>query len=145
MAEQTETKFVTVKVPTDIPEQRVRDLLCSALEGGSNYWYSGADHHLRDGLEYKDFQEGGSQTLDDYFHPYELIPFVEGCHLTVKVDMGGDEMETHKIDRDAMKRGIRLMAEEQPRHFQNFINEDDDAETADVFLQLALFGELVFG
>ena len=30
-------------------------------------------------------------------------------------------------------------------HWRNFINENDDAETADVWFQLAVFGEVVYG
>jgi len=37
------------------------------------------------------------------------------------------------------------MASEAPRHFADFIAENDDAETADVFLQCCLFGRIVFG
>lgn len=29
----------TAKVTIDIPVERLQDLLCNALEGGSNYWY----------------------------------------------------------------------------------------------------------
>ena len=44
-----------------------------------------------------------------------------------------------------MKKGLDLMAGEHQRHWQDFINENDDADTADVFMQLCLFGEIVYG
>ena len=31
------------------------------------------------------------------------------------------------------------------RHFTALIEEDDDCETADVFIQAAVFGEIVYG
>jgi len=37
------------------------------------------------------------------------------------------------------------MAEKYPRHFHNFLEENDDAETGDVFIQCCLFGEIVYG
>lgn len=37
------------------------------------------------------------------------------------------------------------MAEKWPRHFGNFISENEDAETGDVFIQLALLGDIVYG
>jgi hypothetical protein len=37
------------------------------------------------------------------------------------------------------------MAREYGRHFSDMIAENDDATTADVFLQCCLFGELVYG
>jgi hypothetical protein len=40
---------------------------------------------------------------------------------------------------------LALMAEKEPRHFGDFMGENDDATTSDVFLQLCLFGEVVYG
>ena len=37
------------------------------------------------------------------------------------------------------------MAETHPRHFADFLAGNEDATTGDVLLQLAVFGELVFG
>ena len=144
---KTETKpFCTISVPQEISEDQVRGLLCSALEGGSNYWYCNTDHRLRDDLKYEDFQAGGSQTLDEYWHPYELIPFVEGCALVIEADTTDcEKLEKYTLDRASMQRGLKLMAEQYPHHFYNFINEDDDAETGDVFLQLSLFQKVIFG
>jgi hypothetical protein len=31
------------------------------------------------------------------------------------------------------------------RHFKNLATDNEDAETADVFMQLAVMGEIVFG
>jgi len=50
-----------------------------------------------------------------------------------------------KLDLDACKRGLQVMAEEYPRHFADFMSENEDAETADVWLQCCLFGEVVYG
>ena len=145
---ETKTKpFCIISVPQEIDERSVRGLLCSALEGGSNYWYINADHRLRDDLKYEDFQEGGSQQdPNDYWHPYELIPFVEGCAIVLEADAeDSGKLEKYTLDRASMERGLKLMAEQYPHHFYNFINEDDDAETGDVFLQLSLFQKVIFG
>jgi hypothetical protein len=37
------------------------------------------------------------------------------------------------------------MQEQYPRHFSNFISENYDAETGDVFLQCCLLGKVKFG
>jgi hypothetical protein len=44
-----------------------------------------------------------------------------------------------------MVRGLQLMADKYPNHFADFMQENDDATTSDVFLQLSVFGELIFG
>ena len=131
----------------EVPEQRLRDLLCGALEGGSNYWYMHTRSEFADGLAYEDFQEGGKCTLPEYWHPLELIPFVEGCALILTTERAGDEGDTteRRLDRAALAQGIQVMAQKYPAHFANVQTEDDDAETADVFLQCCLFGEIVYG
>ena len=49
------------------------------------------------------------------------------------------------LDRAALERGLALMSTEQPGHFADFVSGNEDAETGDVLLQLALLGEVVFG
>jgi len=46
---------------------------------------------------------------------------------------------------EMIKTGLKLFAEKDSRDFKDFLNENDDACTSDNFLQLCLFGELVFG
>ena len=41
--------------------------------------------------------------------------------------------------------GTATMAKDYDWHFMNIITEDDDATTADVWLQCVLFGEVVYG
>ena len=129
-----------------VSEEQVRDLLVTALEGGSNYWIENTHYELREGLQYSDFQPGGSQTLDEYFHPLELIPFVEGCSLIIQVIDEGDGFDgIQQLTRDKMMEGVKVMAADYSQHFQDFLEEDGDANTGDVFLQCCLFGKVVFG
>jgi hypothetical protein len=44
-----------------------------------------------------------------------------------------------------MAKGLQVMAEKYPVHFNNFDSDNFDAETGDVFLQCSLFGEIVYG
>jgi hypothetical protein len=37
------------------------------------------------------------------------------------------------------------MADKYPRHIADILSENDDATTGDVFLQLCLFGDVVYG
>ena len=46
---------------------------------------------------------------------------------------------------DQLHSGLRAMATKFPFNFANFIGENDDAETADVFIQCCLFGGLRYG
>ena len=52
-------------------------------------------------------------------------------------------LDMHVLDRDKIKAGLALLAE--TRHWDDFMCENEDGTTGDVFLQLCLFGEVVFG
>ena len=43
-----------------------------------------------------------------------------------------------------IQRGLRLLAVEYPEHFAWVMTDESDADTGDFFLQLALFGEVIY-
>ena len=55
-----------------------------------------------------------------------------------------DQQQT-LVNPESMQRGLSLLAERYPRHFAAFLTERDDAPTADVWLQLVVFGEVIYG
>lgn len=121
-----------VAYTVELKDEDVQNLLCSALEGGSNYWYY-----------IKGFKGNPDKT---YEHKHIEIPFDEDPQygLTI-VDKEGDEPGEWFLNRPAIEKGLQLMAEKYPKHFQDFINQCDDATTSDIFLQMCLFnGELIF-
>jgi hypothetical protein len=135
---------VSVKATVEVAEQRLRDMLTCALEGGSNYWYVINDdaciYPL--GLCFDDFVEGGKMQLKDYHHPYELLPFVPGCALAIE---DKHEKKMHLLDRAALLKGLEVLAQKYPRHFADMMQENDDADTGDCYLQCCLFGEMIYG
>ena len=98
-----------------------KNLLCSALEGGSNYWYM-----------ITDYNESGSKYVSDK-------PFEDGGYLTIT-----DGEITKTLTKVDFKIAGELMLENHIKHFSDAINETDDAVTGDVFLQLAMFGEVIY-
>lgn len=136
----TLTRPTTFKIPvtTDIPIQRVSDLLCSAFEGGSNYWYQ-IDKFIKP-LNFNNSEEG-----DEKFR-HLSYPINEGGALVISAD---EEEEgkpvTYSLNLETIEKGLKVMAEKYPRHFNDFMQENDDACTGDVFLQCCLFGEVIFG
>ena len=126
--------------------KRMRELLCSAFEGGSNYWYRIDGKILRPSLTMADFKEGGSQqpTEDEggYFHWSQLVPTVPGCALLVSAP---GEFKAVVLNVHALRAGAQVMFEKYPQHFADILSENDDATTGDVFLQCTLYGEVIFG
>jgi hypothetical protein len=118
-------------------EQRL-NMLTGALEGGSNYWYWFKNAANRVIESVKPFTDGSE-------------PFVERLWEAIKA---GKQIEVHDIDNrellgtislQSIERGEQTMAEKHAEHFGNIISENDDAETADVWFQLAVMNELTYG
>lgn len=137
-----------VKTTITLSKSRIQSLLCTAFEGGSNYWYRNLKPVLPEGIVLEDFCEGGRFTdPKEYWHWCEIVPLHPGCALTIE-----DQYEPlagyqypYRLDMQAIERGVNVMAEKCPRHFADVINENDDAITGDVFLQCCLFGEVIYG
>lgn len=120
-----------------------RNLLCSAFEGGSNYWYSIVGHRFPPGVSVDDFHEGGRLTNPkEYWHPEELIPLHPGCTTLITAD---GEPKRWRLNRTALERGWEIMREKYPHDYADAMTQDGDMNTGDVFLQCCLFGELVYG
>ena len=110
---------------------QVMDLVVRALEGGSNYWY----------------------WILESAYPVDESKVPEGeWNLTEWCIWGGGylkicELTTLRIlNEDALKKGLDLMVTKKYiNHFANFVTEEYDANTADIFLQLCLFGEVLYG
>ncbi len=110
--------------------ESILNLLCGAWEGGSNYWI--------DSVDYKQFDLTTNKKHDPYFPKFQLAPFRDGKELTIHVRTGLTT-EKHVLNLDKIEQGIVLLREDHTRHYDDWCRENDDAETADVFLQLCLF------
>jgi len=143
----------TISYQHQIPLQRLQDLLICALEGGSNYWYTNADYDFP-AEHAEDINKASGGVFSGYW-----APFYDGClTLQVKFDdelprwngqafesvTGGNGMEW-VIKKADLERGLETMAKKYPRHMNDLISEDEDADTGDVFLQCVCFGDLVYG
>jgi hypothetical protein len=132
--------MITIKIETQIPFDRITDLLCSAFEGGSNYWYN---------IEYyqkpKNFNNSKDKTGKDIFKHLDY-PINEGGYLAISDNNDGQgETEREILNLESIERGLKVMAKKYPSHMKDFLDEQDDAGTGDVFLQCCLFGKVIFG
>lgn len=113
----------TFVINVEVSRQLLSDLLCSAVESscGSYYWASFPD------------------TKRD----------ADGNYLSIRVL----EHEPHKdgalrVNRDvdlmAMRNGVERLAKKHPKLYAQVI-VDHDAPAADAVLQMAVFGDIVYG
>lgn len=127
-------KYIEVKATVRIPNEKIENLIVTAVEGGSNYW---ARFQMPDNWK-------------DKYKSYAQIPF-EGGEIEVYDNETGELLGV--LNQATIKVGLQLMADRKDmtgkqvpaRHFKALATDSEDAETADVFLQLAVMGEIVYG
>ena len=126
MSEEEVTTPVTITI--QIPDQRLRDVMCGAVEGGSNYWIDRADR--------LPCPEGVKRPTYLFDHVFDV---------GVRFHYNDGDPSSRVVTAADVRRGVQIMADKYPRHFMDLYRENDDAETSDVLLQCAIFGEIVFG
>ncbi len=120
----------TITHTIEISDQRVGDLICSGVEGGIGYWCGEIKYVTTLSHEPKP---------SEYTWEYVL----RGGEAKFYVPDYEDEW--FSLTREKCEHGLALLRDKYPQHFLNFVDETDDADTGDVFIQCCLFGELVFG
>ena len=117
----SKSKPFLITIP--ISEQRVKDLLCCGMEGGINYWGGITGYVGESEVEFKHL---------DY-------PFIDGHGVLLAVE---EEPKSYLLDRQALERGVALL----PTHIAARVAEEqEDADDGDTFIQLCIFGEVVYG
>jgi hypothetical protein len=137
------------KVTQEVSEEFVKTQLCNAFEGGSNYWAKNIDYCLPKGIDISEFREGGVRQGDKYWHWSQLIPLVEGCEVLIEDDVQRHEMQSDdyvlSLDREKIQRGLQVMNDKFPEHWNSAHDGGGDGWTGDVFLQCCLFGDVIYG
>ena len=118
-----------VQITIEISDEILLTLLCTAFEGGSNYWYADVAKH----------NPPTCADTENCHHWSQWNPVYGGSVIVTD-----DESKKHTIDRAVLQRGIQIMAQKYCQHFADAINGNDDSTTGDVFLQCCCFGEIVY-
>lgn len=126
-------------IKTKIKTEDIVNLIVSALEGGSNYWYLIEKRIKPKKFDYLDKtrpSKGGN-----WYYEYPLNP---GGALIIS-SQEEPEKGNFRLDLKSIKKGLQIMAKKYPNHYKDILADNTDATTGDVLLQLALFGELIYG
>ena len=109
----------------------VEPLLKAALEGGSNHWYVTTESNI------------------DYLRKMfpitfnSEVPFYPEGYLAIQDKYGFLEypeiLNIHKL-----LNGLIQLKRTFPSHYYRFQRHDYDSRTADIYLQLCLFNEIIF-
>lgn len=137
--------LTTVAVPRQITIEMCAGLLCNCFDVQSPGWGHISGYKFAEGISRKDFNKGGKYAnvaCDfDGFIQYN-IAFVPGCALKIAVD-DGDEMKTELLTLEKAKRGCEVFAKVFPKHFQDWLDGNDDAITGDLWVQSCLFADYI--
>lgn len=124
--------------PFHISDQLIDDTLCTALEGGINYWAIGAEPMVWPSAESKMFP-GES--------PYasEVVSMGATLLITLDPELADEGRPVYLLTAAMMKKGIREYCKLRKCTPAALDDDPVDASGADVIVQLALFGEVVYG
>lgn len=121
----------------------VENLCCIAFEGGANYWLKTADYTgewkkpIGDNLVWWGFSEVFTRARFQAELGYD-DPDAEEFNVETNT-------KKKQITYADLERGLNLMAEKCPIKFAEAVMGDADADTADVFMQFVVFGDVVYG
>jgi hypothetical protein len=139
---------ITITIEKTITIERIKDLLCAAFEGGISYWAI-----VTDGVNQADKDKVGAEhyheipALGGEFPIYDNEDY-DGQSPISESKLGVINLERIKIAFDLMAKGKNedgSDAEYLKEHLNDFLNENEDANTGDVFVQMAVMGKVEFG
>lgn len=120
------SKF-TIKAKVKVTAENIDDLLVSAFEGGINYWC----HEVK----VISMPPGIKETLASY-------AISKGGVLQI---FDRDSYDTWELTLPKFIKGLKKYMKANGVLSMEGIIDNHDASTADAIVQLALFGEIVFG
>jgi hypothetical protein len=126
--ENKQLKGIDVSITKNVSLDRIADVLCAGFEGGVNYW---AKIHKYD----KPSSIFSWGTIDGLSMPvckYVQYPLSPGGAVYIEDEEEG-EGKVYKIDLDTIVIAVQLLAKKYPRMMQ------------DILIQLAAFGEVIYG
>lgn len=163
------TKVITDKhreesMNRQLSKEDIINLFITALEGGSNHWYY--IKHIPDKVKYaiKHGGSAGSEAISNYILDGGKIYFydIEEVDYSSEVDQDDKLAHLNKddyflfgsdddagylgyVDMDTLLEGITLLKRDYDWVYENIMMEQYDANDADIFLQLCVMGEVVYG
>ncbi|NQY04269.1 MAG: hypothetical protein HRT76_13590 [Halieaceae bacterium] len=157
-----------IKITTTVTRSRVADLICGGMEGGIfgvPSWARTLRYVSPPEVILAAYKKDGTGALalggdwekkgesgEIYQHIHYPMCLAGGGVLLYDCDVNEDDayssesaFEPVLFDYKRVIHGLGVMSRTEPRHFGDWINENDDAITGSVFVQCAVFGEVTFG
>ncbi len=137
--------MIKIVTTVELPWQRVADCIVGAFESSYSTWLGRVD----DGADLT------SKSLVSGFRAAKKTWYSEGdywaqggnciAHYDGAEDDEGSFASRFTLDKGALEKGLKLLAEKCPHQFDNLVKENDDAITSDLLMQYTILGEEVYG
>ena len=118
----------------EISDELIEHILCSAFEGGITYWANNVSCHDKE-----DMQKTGG-----YKSEYLTKTKKKDAKLIVHTISGGEVTMSKKSIIDALQK-MDTPEYKYTKSLNRLLNGDWDADDADIVVQTACFGEVVYG
>ena len=119
-----------------IDKKDIINLFVTALEGGSNYWY----YLPRIPGGVREIMAELDMELTEAIGEYVL----RGGSIDIN-DAEDEETKLGTVDMTSLLEAIDILKNDYTHAYENIIDEEYDADDADIFFQLAVMGEVTFG
>jgi len=130
----SESMDAVIKCSVQISDELIEDILCSAFEGGIVYWANNVSCEDKEDMQ----KVGGYKS--EYLTKTEKEDAVMYIHT-----MEGGKV---KITKSLILEALQQMADPEnkcTKALGRILNESWDADDADIVVQTACFGEVVYG
>ena len=142
--------LVSIPRPANVTRTMLLGMICGWLESTPNEWVLRAySPILPEGIEYKDFQNGGKFTSSqDYWSPKYLMMLHPGCTIPILVENVEDDDRgdsyVFNVNLESCIKGMQVLAEKHPDVFNDIIEGNDDANTAAAWAECMVYGDIIF-
>ena len=124
----------TITRTVEISDELIKGVLCSAFEGGITYWANNVSSHNN-----KDMKKVGG-----WKHEYLTKTKLKDAKLIIHTIDGGEVAITEKSIIDALQK-MDSPEYKYTKALNRILNEEYDSDDADIVVQTACFGEVVYG
>jgi len=149
-------KTLEVKMKVNLPIESVEEVLITAIEGGSNYWYfMDGEEKSSEWLE-EQIKEGKLERNESIHYKW-MDGLFQGSPHPINIydieevyEYEGEIAECEPIGTltmDKIKEGLKLAQTQYPKFYAQHFPEYNDGDTisADVLFQLITLGSVVYG
>lgn len=133
-----------IETKTELTEKDIASILVSAFEaGGIKDWATVEEIVLPKKVVLDSKHIGWVMVGSEGWPSYIAAPLLDEGY--VQIADNEDDDKNFIVNRQAIARGLHLMANGEHRHhFNDILDENHDINTADILIQLSVFGEVKY-